>query len=61
MLAFVELKQELCMHLFQINHLINYQKFTIKFYFLKTFNLEFSYFQEWFIDKNFTLLEIVDK
>ena len=35
--------------------------FTLKFMFLKTFDLEFSYIEVWFTDQNSNLLEIEDK
>ena len=37
--------QESCMHLFLINHLVNYQIFHSMFYILKSFDSEFSYIE----------------
>ena len=47
--------------LFQINHLVNYQKLYQKFTFLKTFNSECSSIEELFTDHNSKPIEIEDK
>ena len=56
----INIIQEPCMHLFQINLLVNYRYF-IKKIFLKSFNSEFLYIEVWFTDQNSKLLEVVDK
>ena len=47
--------QESCIHLFLINHLVNY------FIFSKTFDSEFSCIKIWFTDQSSKPLEIKDK
>ena len=47
-----------CVQLFQINHLVNYQKFEK---FLKSFTSEFSHVDIWFTDQNSKPLKIDDK
>ena len=41
---------ESCIHLFLINHLVNYKIFHQKNMFWKTFNSHFSYVEVWFTD-----------
>ena len=55
---FVNKIQESCIHLFLINHLVICYIFHPL---VKTFNLEFSYIEVWFTDRNSKLLEIKDK
>ena len=52
---------ESCIHLFLINHLVNYKIFHQKNMFWKTFNSHFSYVEVWFTDQNCKPLEIQDK
>ena len=54
--------QEFCIHLFQINDLVNYYVFHLKYlFFKKIFNSEFSCIEVWFTDQNSKPLEIEDK
>ena len=53
------------MHLFLINHLINYDQLLDispkNIIFLKPFDSEFSHIKVWFTDQNFKLLVVEDK
>ena len=54
--------QESYIHLFLINHLVNYWIFQPKKnIFCKTFNSKFSYIEVWFTDQNSQPLEIEGK
>ena len=47
-----------CIHLFLINHLVNYYIFHPRISYLKTFNSELSYIEVWFTDQNSKPLQI---
>ena len=54
--------QESFIHLFLINHLVNYQVFHTKdFIILKNFNSEFAYIEVWFTYQNSRPLKMEDK
>ena len=54
--------QESYIHLFQVSHLVVYQKFSPKNHtFLKTFNSEFQAIEVWSTDQNSQSLEIEDR